>query len=322
MKVNTMKAAVFHQYGAPQVMKIEVVNKPFPKKNELLIQIKATAVNTGDVRLRKADPFIARFFTGLLKPKKNILGSVYSGIVEKVGSDVKFFKVGDKVFGHTQMDFGTFAEYICQPETGTIALKPENISHEEAASIPFGAVTALYYLRKAKIKPHQKLLVVGASGAVGSAAVQLAKAMGAEVTGVCSTTNVALVKSIGADHVIDYTKEDFTQLNTTYDMIFDAVNAISLFKSAHRLNKNGKFILSAANLDTLFKALYLKLFKNISSIMGMTYHKASDLHYIVSLIESGKYLPVLDKTYPLDEMVQAHAYVDLGHKKGNVAIAI
>jgi len=219
-----MKAAVYTQYGAPEVLQIEEVEKPVPKENEILLRIKSTAVNSGDWRLRKADPYAVRFFFGLRRPKIKILGSVFSGEVESIGSSVKNFKVGDLVFGHTDMSFGSYAEYNCLPATSSIALKPASISHNEAASIPFGGVTALHFIKKAEIKPGQKVLIVGASGAVGSAAVQLAKSFGANVTGVCSTSNIDLVKSIGADIVIDYTKEDFTQNGETYDVIFDTSN--------------------------------------------------------------------------------------------------
>ena len=243
-----MKAAVYIQYGPPEVLQVKQVEKPIPKKNELLLRIRATAVNSGDWRLRKADPFAVRFIYGLIRPKIKILGSVFSGEVESVGDDVKHFKVGDFVFGHTDMSFGAYAEYKCVPENSSIALKPTNITHNEAAVIPFGGVTALHFIKKAMIKPGQKVLVVGASGAVGSAAVQLAKSFGADVTGVSSTANIALVKSIGADKVIDYTKEDFTRNGETYDVIFDSVKTISVSRSLKSLNKNGIMILSAAGM--------------------------------------------------------------------------
>jgi 2-desacetyl-2-hydroxyethyl bacteriochlorophyllide A dehydrogenase len=317
-----MKAAVYTQYGPPEVLQIKEVEKPTPKDNEILVKIKATAVNSGDWRLRKADPFAARFIFGLINPKINILGSVFSGEIESVGKNVKQFKTGDLIFGHTDMSFGAYAEYICLPENASIALKPAHISHNEAASIPFGAVTALHFIKKAKITPGQKVLVVGASGAVGSAAVQLAKSFGATVTGVCSTTNVALVKSIGADHVIDYTQEDFTQHGEMYDVIFDTVKAISVSRSLKSLNKNGTMILSAAGMSEMLQGLWIPMTSSRKVLTGVISHTAADIIFIKELIEAGKYKPVLDKTYPLEQIAEAHAYVEKGHKKGNVAIEV
>lgn len=317
-----MKAAVYVQYGPPDVFQFNEVEKPTPKPNEILLRIKATAVNSGDVRLRKADPFAVRFIFGLVKPKTNILGSVFSGEVESVGKDVKQFKVGDAVFGHTDMGFGSYAEYKCLPENGSLALKPSNISHKEAAVIPFGGVTALHFLKKAAIQPGQKVLVVGASGAVGSAAVQLAKSMGANVTGVCSTANMALVKGIGADKVIDYTQEDFTQNGETYDVIFDTVKAISISRSLKSLNKNGIMILSAAGTSEMLQGLWISVTSSMKVMTGVISHKAADILFLKTLIETDKFKPVIDRTFLLEQIAEAHAYVEKGHKKGNVAIEI
>ena len=317
-----MKAAVYTQYGPPEVLQVKQVEKPIPNKNELLLRIRATAVNSGDWRLRKADPFAVRFIFGLLKPKINILGTVFSGEVESVGEDVKNFKVGDLVFGHTDMRFGAYAEYICVPENASIAIKPANISHLEAAVIPFGGVTALHFIKKAAIKPGQKVLVVGASGAVGSAAVQLAKSFGAEVTGVCSTANVALVKSLGADKVIDYSKEDFTQNGETYDVIFDTVKAISVSRSIKSLNKNGIMILSAAGMPEMIHGLWISMTSNKKVMTGVISHKQEDIIFLKQLIEADKLKAVVDRTYSLDQIAEAHAYVEKGHKKGNVAIEV
>jgi 2-desacetyl-2-hydroxyethyl bacteriochlorophyllide A dehydrogenase len=317
-----MKAITYQQYGSPEVLQLKDVEKPMPKNNEILLKIKATAVNSGDIRLRKADPFAVRFLFGLMKPKINILGSVFSGEVESIGKDVTLFKVGDQVFGHTDMRFGAYAEYICLPEDGSLALKPANISHNEAAVIPFGGVTALHFIKKAAIKPGQKVLVVGASGAVGSAAVQLAKSYGANVTAVCSTANIALVKSLGADKVIDYTKEDFTQNGETYDVIFDAVNTISVSRSIKSLNKNGIMILSAAEMPEMLQGLWISKTSNKKVLTGVISHKAADIVFLKELIEAGKFKPVIDRTYPLTQMAEAHAYVEKGHKKGNIIINI
>ncbi len=317
-----MRAAVYFQYGTPQVLRIEDVEKPTPKENEILIRVKATAVNSGDWRLRKADPFAVRFIFGLFKPKIKILGSVFSGVVESVGKNVKLFKVDDFVFGHTDMSFGSYAEYKCLPENGSIALKPENISHIEAAVIPFGGVAALHFIKKAMIKAGQKVLVVGASGAVGSAAVQLAKSFGANVTGVCSTANIALVKSIGADKVIDYMKEDFTRNGETYDVIFDAVKTIPVSRSLKSLNRNGIMILSAAGISEMLQGMWISMTSSKKVMTGVISHSGADISFLKELIEKDKFKPVIDRTYPLEQIAEAHAYVEKGHKKGNVAIEV
>lgn len=316
-----MKAAVYTKYGSPEVLQIQQVSKPMPKKNEILLSVKATAVNSGDWRLRKADPFAVRFIFGLTKPKNTILGSVFSGEVEIVGEEVKNFKVGDCVFGHTDMSFGAYAEYKCLPENASMALKPATLSHSEAAIIPFGGVTALHFIKKAAIKPGQKVLVVGASGAVGSAAVQIAKAFGATVTGVCSAANIALVKSLGADKVIDYTREDFTQNGETYDVIFDTVNAIAVSRSLKSLNKNGIMILSAAGMSEMLQGIWITLTNSKKVITGVISHTASDINFLKELIEAGKLKPVMDRTYSLEQIAEAHAYAEKGHKKGNVGIS-
>ncbi|MFN8296065.1 MAG: NAD(P)-dependent alcohol dehydrogenase [Chitinophagales bacterium] len=317
-----MKAAVYNQYGSPEVLQIKEVTKPTPKENEILVRIKATAVNSGDLRLRKADPFAVRLFFGLLKPKTTILGSVFSGEVESIGSAVKKYKVGDAVFGHTDMSFGAYAAYKCLPEDGSLAIKPATVSHVEAAGIPFGGVTALHFLKKAKIQAGQKILVVGASGAVGSAAVQLAKSYGAIVIGVCSTTNMELVKSIGADHVIDYTKEDFTQNGEVYDIIMDTVNTISVSRALKSLSKNGIMILSAAGMPEMLQGLWISMTSKRKVMTGVISHTAADILFLKELIEGGKYKAVIDRTYPLEQIAEAHAYAEKGHKKGNVAIEV
>jgi 2-desacetyl-2-hydroxyethyl bacteriochlorophyllide A dehydrogenase len=321
-KQTDMKAAVYTQYGSPEVLQIKEVTKPVPKNNEILVRVKATAVNSGDVRLRKADPFAVRFFFGLLKPKKNVLGSVFSGEVESVGNEVKLFKAGDHVFGHTDMNFGAYADYICVPQDGSVTLKPTNVSNIEAAVIPFGGVTALHFIKKAEIKQNQKVLVVGASGAVGSAAVQLAKSFGAIVTAVCSTGNVELVKSIGADKVIDYKKEDVTQSGETYDLIFDAVNAMPVSGAVRLLANNGTLVLSAAGMPEMMYGLWASLTKGVKVIAGVIGHTKADIDFLKELVAAGKFKPVIDKTYTLNKVAEAHAYVEQGHKKGNVAIEL
>ncbi|MCK6641922.1 MAG: NAD(P)-dependent alcohol dehydrogenase [Bacteroidia bacterium] len=317
-----MKAAVFYKYGSPEVLKIEDIAKPQPGENEILIKVHATAVNSGDVRIRKADPFGVRLFFGLLKPKYRTLGSVYSGVVERTGAGVKSFKVGDAVYGHTNMRFGAYAEYISVKEDSTVTLKPVTLSHQQAASVPFGALTALHFMRKAEIQPGQKVLIVGASGAVGSAAVQLAKAQGAIVTGVCSTNNVSPVKEIGADSVIDYNKSDFTKSAECYDVVMDTVNKESVSRCKQVLKPNGTLILSAAGMKEMFQGMRVSMSGGRKFIAGVTAHNKSNLQYISQLIEEGKYKSVVDRIYTLDAIAEAHAYTEQGHKRGNVVIDV
>ncbi|MBW4362035.1 NAD(P)-dependent alcohol dehydrogenase [Flavobacterium taihuense] len=319
-----MKAIVYTQYGSPEVLELRDVEKPIPKDNEILIRIRATAVNSGDVRLRKADPFAVRLFFGLFKPKINLLGSVFSGEIESIGSGVQRFKVGDDVFGHTDMSFGTYASYKCFPEKGSIALKPTTITHQEVAVIPFGGTTALHFLKKASIQKSQKVLIFGASGAVGTAAVQLAKYFGANVTGVCSTINVDLVKSLGADKVIDYTKEDFSKNGETYDVIFDTVNKMSISDSLRSLKVCGTLILSAAGFSEMVQGTWTSITssKKIKVLNGIISHTAEDINFLKMLIDADQLKPVIDRTYSLEQMVEAHTYVEKGHKKGNIAIEI
>lgn len=317
-----MKAAVYLQYGQPAVLQVKEVAKPIPGDHEILVRVKATAVNSGDVRLRKADPFAVRFIFGLLKPKINILGSVFSGEVESIGKAVTNYKTGDAVFGHTDMRFGAYAEYKSIQANGSLALKPAGITDAAAAAIPFGGVTAWHFIKKANIKPGQKVLVVGASGAVGTAAVQLAKALGAVVTGVCSTANIDLVKSLGADAVIDYAKEDFTKNGEIYDVIFDTVKAISVSRSVKSLRKNGIMILSAAGMPEMIQGLWISRTSSKKVMTGVISHTAADIIFLKELIEAGKLKPVIDRTYPLEQIAEAHAYAEKGHKKGNVVINI
>jgi NADPH:quinone reductase-like Zn-dependent oxidoreductase len=317
-----MKAAVYTQYGPPEVLQVKEVERPVPKDNEILLRVDATAVNSGDWRLRKANPFAVRFIFGLMKPKINILGSVFSGEIESVGKDVKLFKAGDEVFGHTDMRFGAYAEYLCLPESGTLALKPNNVKHTEAAVIPFGGAAAFHFIKKAFIEPGQKVLVNGASGAVGSAAIQLAKYFGANVTGVCSTANIDLVKSLGADNVIDYTKTDFTKDGKTYDIIFDTVNKIPFAHGIKSLNKNGVLILSSAETSEMLRGFWTSMTSSKTVLTGVIRHNAEDINFLKKLIEANKLKPVIDKIYPLEQIAEAHAFVEKGHKKGNVAITV
>jgi NADPH:quinone reductase-like Zn-dependent oxidoreductase len=317
-----MKAIVYNQYGPPEVLQLKDVEKPVVKDNEILIKVRATAVNSGDCRLRRADPFAVRFFFGLTKPKKNILGAVFSGEVEHIGKNVTLFKVGDAVFGSTGMSFGAYAEYKNLAETATLALKPDNITHEEAAVIPFGGTTALHFIKKANIKHGQKVLIYGASGAVGTAAVQLAKYFGAEVTAVCSAANIELVKSLGADHAIDYTREDFTRNGETYHVIFDTVNKIPVSRALKSLDKNGILIASATGASEMIRGAWVSMTSKRKVVTGVVSENADDISFLKELIESGKMKAVIDRTYSLAQASEAHTYVELGHKKGNVAITL
>ncbi|MBN2590348.1 MAG: NAD(P)-dependent alcohol dehydrogenase [Sedimentisphaerales bacterium] len=318
-----MKAIVYKEYGPPEVLHIEEVEKPVPKDNEILIKVHAAAVTSGDVRLRKADPFIARFFNGLTKPKNTILGVNFAGKIEETGNNVTQFKEGDEVFGSTVSGFGAYAEYVCISEDGVLAKKTANITFQEAAAVPFGALTSLHFLRKANIRQGQKVLIYGASGSLGTAAIQLAKYFGAEVTGLCSTANLELVKSLGADKVIDYTKEDFTKSNQAWDIIFDTVGKSPFFACVKKLNEKGIYLRSVhINMSSLVRGLWTNLTSNKKVIGGMAGESKEDLLFINELIESEKYKPVIDKSYSFEQIAQAHEYVDKGHKKGNVVITI
>ena len=315
-----MKAIVYTQYGSPEVLHLKEVEKPIPTEKEILIRVKATAVNSADWRLRKADPFAVRLFFGFTKPKKTILGGVFAGEIEAVGKDVTLFKAGDQVFGSTGMSFGAYAEYKCLPEGGIVAIKPNHTTYAEAAAVPFGGSTALYFLRKATIKSGQKVLIYGASGAVGTAAVQLARYFGAEVTGVCSTTNVEMVKSLGAHQVIDYTKDDFTKNGETYDVIFDTVGKISFSGSITSLNKKGTLILGASGLSQMVKGFWISITSSKKVLSGIISETTADLIFLKEVIENGKLKSIIDRSYPLEQIAEAHSYVEKGHKKGNVVI--
>jgi NADPH:quinone reductase-like Zn-dependent oxidoreductase len=317
-----MKAMIYQQYGPPEVFQLAEADKPVPKDNEILVKIFATSANSGDTRLRKADPWAVRLFFGLTRPRINILGGFLSGEVEAVGKGVTKYRVGDAVFGATGMSFGAYAAYKCLPQDGIISLKPGNIGHNEAGTIPFGALTALHFLKKASIKKGQKLLVYGASGAVGTAAVQLAKYFGAEVTAVCSTANIEMVKSLGADKAIDYKKEDFTRNGIKYDVIYETVNKISFTDIVRSLKKGGVLLLGASGPSYMLRGAITSMTGKYKVVTGVTKQTAEGIALLKTLIEAGNYKPVVDSTYDLEQMAEAHRYVELGHKKGNVAIIV
>jgi NADPH:quinone reductase-like Zn-dependent oxidoreductase len=323
-----VKAAVYTRYGPPDVLEIKDVEKPVPKDNEVLVRIHATTVCAADWRLRKADPFIVRFMNGLWRPKRRILGAEFAGTVESVGEAVTRFGDGDQVFGSPGFKFGAHAEYVCVPEDGLLAIKPVNMTFEEAAAVLFGGVSALHFLRKAKIQAGQKVLIYGASGSVGVFAVQLAKHFGAHVTGVCSTANLDLVKSLGADEVVDYTREDFSKAGRVYDIVFDTVGKSGFSRSLKSLKRGGCYVLVGGSgrlssiLGVILRGMWVSLTGAAKFITGVASAGAGDQSFLKELIEAGKLRTVIDRRYSLDEIAEAHRHAEAGHKKGHVVILL
>src|ERR1700722_15614026 len=324
-----MKAAVFTEYGPPDVLHIKDVEKPVPKDNELLVRIHATTVCAADWRIRKADPFLVRLMIGLRRPKKvHILGMEFAGTIESVGKAVTRYPVGDQVFGGTGFRFGAHAEYACLPEDGTLAIKPVNMTFEQAAAVFFGGFTALHFLKKAKIQAGQKVLIYGASGSVGVFAVQLAKHFGAHVTAVCSTANLDLVKSLGADQVVDSTREDFSKVGRDYGMVFDTVGYSVCSRSLKSL-KLGSFYVRAggsgrvlAILGDMLRGMWISTTGAAKIVGGVARGDAGDVSFLKQLIEAGEIRTVIDRRYSLDQIAEAHRYAEAGHKKGHLVIVL
>jgi len=319
-----MKTIVYEKYGSPEVLQIKEIKKPIPKENEVLIKVHAVSVTLFDCWQRSSTApqgfwLMSRLSSGLRKPKQTLLGTDLAGEIDVIGKNVKMFKKGDQVYAFLNK-LGAYAEYVCLPEDGTIALKPNNLTFEQASSIPQGALTALYFLRKANIQPGQKVLIFGASGGVGSFGVQIAKLFDAEVSGVCSTKKMDYVKSLGADKVIDYTKEDFTKNRDKYDVIFDTNGKSSISKSKKSLKKEGYYVFATFGLLKLFQILWLKITTNKNTVLGLLEDKAEDLIYIKELIEQEKIKTVVDKIFVAEKAAKAHEYIEKGTKKGHVVI--
>lgn len=322
-----MKAVICTEYGPPEVLELRDVAKPVPKDDEVLVKIHAATATAAGLLGRKGEPLFSRLFIGLTKPRKKIHGIELAGEIVDIGKDVTSFEGGEQVFGHAGLGLGAYAEYICLPQDAALLPKPSNMTYEEAAAIIEGGLTALHFFRaKGKLEPGQKVLINGASGSVGTASVQLAKHFGTDVTGVCSTTNVELVKSLGADKVIDYTKEDFTQNARAYDVIFDTVGKSSFSRCRGALKQNGVF-LDSGNVATIFPMLWTSLFSRKKAVLKTTYTRsaaalAKDLTKLKELVEAGKIKAVIDRCYPLEETAEAHRYVETGRKRGNVVITL
>ncbi|MHA2251773.1 MAG: NAD(P)-dependent alcohol dehydrogenase [Candidatus Kariarchaeaceae archaeon] len=328
-----MKAIVWTKYGPPEVLQLKEVEKPTPKDNELLIKIHATTVFAGDCELRSLKlPILfklpLRMFMGLRRPRGNkILGQEFAGEIEAVGKDVKLFKKGDPVFAATGFGMGGYAQYICFPEDprsidGVLTTKPTNMTFEEVVSVSVGGLNALHFLRKANIQSGQKVLINGAGGSIGTIAIQLAKYHGAEVTAVDHTEKLNMLSSIGADHVIDYIKEDFTKRGEIYDVIFDVVGKSSYSGSLKSLKKNGYYLLANPRMSQMVRRLWTVVTSSKNVIGGTVTYHTRDLDFLKELIEAGRLTSVIDRRYPLEEMVEAHRYVDTGQKKGNVVITV
>lgn len=331
-----MKAIVYTEYGSPDVLRLQEVEKPSPRENEILVRVYATPVNYGDLTARNFAHLTSSEFNmpvflwlpsrmafGWNKPKINVLGSELAGEVEAIGKGVSKFRPGDQVFAYLGMKMGANVEYLCIPEDGTVALKPINMSYEEASALPYGAIMATSLLRKASLQPGQKVLINGASGGIGSLAVQLAKYFGAEVTGVCGTPRLEYVRSLGADRVIDYNRDDFTRNGNTYDLIFDILGRSSFTRCKNSLTPNGIYLLASFKMNPLFQMLWTSVTGSRKKVIcALANEKVEDLVFIRELVEAGKIKTIIDKCFPLEQAAAAHWYVENGHKQGNVVLTV
>jgi NADPH:quinone reductase-like Zn-dependent oxidoreductase len=327
MLERAMKAILYSRYGSPDVLEMKEIPKPSPKDGEVLIKVHVTTVTSGDWRMRtlnvpKGFGLISRLALGISKPRQPILGVELSGEIEAIGKAVTKFKVGDPVFANGDFGMGCYVEYKCMSQDGALAIKPANLSFEEAAALSFGGTTALAFFKRAKVKRGDKVLVNGASGGVGTAAVQLAKHFGAEVTGVCSAGNLELVKSIGADKVLDYGKEDFTQNGERYDVIVDTVGTAPFSRSQGSLTERGRLILVLGTLPDLLQVPWVALTSRKRVVAGPVRAIAEDMRFLATLAESGQFKPVIDRRYPFAKIAEAHRYVDTGRKRGNVVVNV
>jgi NADPH:quinone reductase-like Zn-dependent oxidoreductase len=322
-----MRAAVCERYGPPEVVRVTEVEKPAPARNEVLIRARATTVTSGDWRVRTLEVprgfgLMARLALGVTKPRQPILGTEVAGEVVAIGEDVSRFEVGDQVFAFSDIAMGCHAEYRCMPEDGAVALKPASLSHDEAAALSFGGTTALDFLRRGGIRSGERVLVNGASGGVGTAAVQLARHFGAAVTGVCSGGNAELVRSLGASHVIDYTREDFTRNGETYDIIVDTAGTAPYPRSGASLRKGGRLLMVLGGLPDLLQAPWVALTTDRRVVAGPVKVRAEDVRFLARLAEAGELRPVIDRRYPFEEIAEAHRYVETGRKRGNVVVTL
>lgn len=322
-----MKAVIWTKYGPPDVLRLREVKKPVPGNDEVLVKIFATSVFAGDCELRRFTAPVSfwlpmRLLFGLFRPRFKIMGQELSGVIEAVGKNVSQFRVGDEVFAPTAIRLGAYAEYLCLPATHPIALKPSNISFAEAATVPVGGLNALHFLRKADVRAGEKVLINGAGGGIGTIAIQLARAAGARVTAVDHGDKLPVLRSLGAEHVIDYTREDFTRNGERYDVIIDVVGKSPYSRSLKSLAENGRYILGNPRLASALRSVWTSRTGSRKVIVAITGYKTEDLEYLARMIAEGTLRPVIDRTYTLDEIIQAHAYVDSGRKTGSVAVTV